>query len=172
MRQAYFGGHVEFIGLGAWNELSHGLPTERANLIGAAILFQAAGSTLSSQMLVRADYGRLIWGRSGSMQVDLRAGGGLTYLTDGQRLGLGPEVSLTLRGSHLFLEGNAMLQGNIGAGGPITPRLDTLLGLTAGVQIGRFQAGPSLQVLIPVTDRTAADRSTRAFGGLGASLLF
>ena len=173
MRQAYFGGHVEFLGLGPWNTLAHNLPLLRGNAIGAGILFEAGGGSLEpGRALVRADYGHLIWGYSGSVQVDLRAGGGLTYLSEGERLGIGPQASLTLRGSHLFLEGGALLVGSIAASGPVTPRLDTLLGVGAGVQFGRLQVGPSLQFLIPVTDRSAADRGTHVFGGLGASFLF
>ena len=173
MRQAYFGGHVEYLGLGSWNALAHDLPLQRANAIGAAVLLEAPGGTLApGHALVRADYGHLIWGYSGSVQVDLRVGGGLTYLSEGQRLGIGPEASLTLRGSHLFLEGGATFLGSIAASGPVAPRLDTLLGVSAGVQIGRLQVGPSLQVLLPITDRPAAERGTRVFGGLGASFLF
>ena len=173
MQQAYFNGRVEFLGLGSWNTLAHGLPARRGNLIGGAVLFESAGgSIVPGRALVRASYGRLVWGTSGSVQVDLRVGGGVTYMSEGQRLGIGPEATLTLRGAHLFLEGGALLEGSVAASGPATPRLDALLHITAGAQIGRLQVGPTLQVLIPVTDRDAAERGTRVFVGLGASFVF
>jgi Domain of unknown function (DUF4157) len=172
MRQAYFLGRVEYLGLGPWNELIHDFPTERANLIGGGVLLQSTGSGLQGRALVRASYGHLIWGHSGSVQVDLRAGAGLTYLTDGQRLGIGPEASATLRGGHLFLSGGALFEGNLAVGGAPSPRLDALLRIEAGAQIGRLHLGPGVEVLLPVTDRDAAGRGRRVFVGLGASFVF
>ena len=81
-------------------------------------------------------------------------------------------MSLGLRGSHLFVEGGALLEGSAAATGPALPRLDALLRVEAGAQIGRFQVGPTLGVLVPVTNRAAAERSTRVFFGLGASFVF
>jgi hypothetical protein len=172
MRQAYFNGRVEFIGLGSWNEIRAGLPTERGSLIGAAVLLESVGGSLQGRPLVRASYGHLLWGRSGSFQVDLRGGGGITYMSEGQRLGIGPEASLTLRGSHLFVSGGALVQGSAAVSGPAELNLDTLLRIEAGAQIGRFQVGPTLELLVPITNRDAADRGNRVFFGLGASFVF
>jgi hypothetical protein len=172
MRQAYFLGRVEYLGLGSWNELIHDFPTERANLIGGGVLLQSTGSGLQGRALVRASYGHLIWGHSGSVQVDLRAGAGLTYLTDGQRLGIGPEASATLRGGHLFLSGGALFEGNLAVGGSPSPHLDALLRIEAGAQIGRLHLGPEVEILLPVTARDAAGRGRRVFVGLGASFVF
>ena len=83
-------------------------------------------------------YGYLLWGHSGAVQLDLRGGAGLTYVSEGQRVGIGPEVSLTLRGGHLYLSGAARLQGSVGVSGSglERPGLDTVLRLDAGAQIG------------------------------------
>ena len=126
----------------------------------------------TGRALVRASYGHLIWGHSGSVQVNLRAGAGLTYLTEGQRLGIGPEASATLRGSHLFLSGGALLEGNLAVGGSPISRLDALLRIEAGAQIGRLHLGPGVEVLLPVTDKDAAGRGRRVFIGLGVSFVF
>jgi len=173
MRQAYFRGRVEYLGLGTWNALAHDLPVFRGNSIGAAILLRTSGSDfMPQQSLVRVSYGRLVWGYSGSVQVDFRAGLGLTYLSEGNRFGIGPEASVTLRGSHLFLEGGALIEGGGSVVGPGNPQLDALFNVGAGAQFGRFQIGPTLNVLVPVTDRAAADRGTRVFLGAGASFVF
>lgn len=173
MRQAYFAGRVEFLGLGRWNELSRGLPAERGHLIGAALLLESvSGSLETDRALVRASYGRLIWGRSGAFQLDLRAGGGITYLSEGQRLGIGPEASLTLRGPNLFLSGGVLAQGSVAVSGPTTPGIESLLRLDAGAQLGTFHIGPTVQLLVPVTDRDAAGRGVKVFAGLGASFVF
>ncbi|MEM9006462.1 MAG: DUF4157 domain-containing protein [Cyanobacteria bacterium P01_F01_bin.86] len=172
MRQAYFRGRVEFLGLGPWNTLIHGLPDQRANVIGGAVLLQTEGGSFESTSALRVSYGNLIWGHSGRVQVDLRGGAGLTYLSEGHRLGLGLDASLTVRGAHLFLEGGGLLQGSVAASGPATPNFDVLFRGTAGVRYGRFQLGPSVELLLPVTDRNAADRGKRVFFGLGASFVF
>jgi hypothetical protein len=114
----------------------------------------------------------MIWGHSGGVQLDPRAGAGVTYLSEGQRLGIGPEASLTLRGYHLFLSGGVLLQGSVAASGPASPSIETLLRIEAGAQFGRFHAGPTVEVLVPITDTEAAERGTRIFAGLGASFVF
>ena len=43
--------------------------------------------------------------------------------------------------------------------------------LEAGAQIGFFHVGPTVEVLVPLTDRDAVDRSVRVFGGLGVSFV-
>jgi hypothetical protein len=171
MKQAYFRGRMEFLGLGQWNEITQGLPLRRGNEIGFGVLFQTTGSSFTNNALVRVDYGRLVWGYSGNVQVDFRAGLGLTYLSEGNRFGIGPEVSMSVRGSHLFLEGGAMFQGGGALSGPGNPQLDALFHVGAGAQISWFQIGPTLNVLVPVTDRSAAERGSRVFLGLGASFL-
>ncbi len=170
MKQAYLGGHVEYLGLGRWNEI---LNKKRANEIGAAVMLAATGGSLDpAKQLVRVTYGRLLWGHNGNVQVDLRAGGSLTYLGQGSRLGIGPQASLTVRGAHLFLTGGASFEASVAASGGLSPQLDAALRLEAGVRIGRFQVGPQVHVLIPVTDTQAADRGVRTFAGIGASFLF
>jgi hypothetical protein len=174
LRQAYFKGKVEYIGLGRWNELSRGLPTARRHEIGAAILLQTKEGSLTGSPFATANYGYLLWGHSGAVQVDLRAGAGITFLGEGQRLGLGPELSLTLRGNHLFLSGGALVQGSGslagGEGGGV--RADTVLRVGAGAQIGHLQAGVGVHVLVPINEPDAARRGAQAFAGVGASFLF
>jgi len=51
------------------------------------------------------------------------------------------------------------------------PGLEAVFRLEAGAQIGFFHVGPTVEVLVPLTDRDAVDRSVRVFGGLGVSFV-
>ncbi|HWM94169.1 MAG TPA: DUF4157 domain-containing protein [Thermoanaerobaculia bacterium] len=174
LRQAYFKGKVEYIGLGHWNELSRGLPTARRHDLGAAVLLQTKEGSLTGRPFARANYGYLLWGRSGAVQVDLRGGAGITFLGEGQRLGLGPELSLTLRGKNLFLTGGALLQGSASLAGSEGGglRADTVFRVAAGAQIGRLHVGPGVDVLVPINEPDAARKGARVFAGIGASFVF
>jgi Domain of unknown function (DUF4157) len=173
LEQAYFRGRLEFIGLGHWNELHRGLPTSRRHAFGAALLFQTSGGTLDvTRPYVRADWGYLVLGHSGRVQLDLRAGAALTYLRDGDRIGLGPQITGTLRGSHLFLTGGALVQGSASfSGGVSDPRFDAVFRIEGGAQIGRFHLGPTFEVLVPINEPNAVRRSAQVFGGIGASFV-
>jgi len=174
LRQAYFRGRVEYIGFGKWNELRRGLPAGRRHSLGAAVLFQtSSGGTVGlDRPYLRADWGYLILGRGGDFQLDLRAGAGVTYVSEGDRLGIGPQVTGTIRGGHLFLTGGLLVQGSASlAGGFNDPRLDTIVRIEAGAQIGRFHVGPTIEVLVPITEPDAAKRSAQVFGGVGLSFV-
>jgi len=174
LRQAYFRGRLEYIGLGHWNELLRGLPTSRRHSFGAAVLLRTTSSgTIQGTPYLRADWGYLVLGTSGVVQLDLRAGAGLTFVGEGDRLGLGPGITGSIRGGHLFLTGGALIQGSASLAGGIGGfGLDTVLRLEAGAQIGRFHVGPALEVLVPITDSGAARRSTQVFTGVGVSFVF
>ena len=173
LRQAYFRGRLEFIGLGRWNELHRGLPPTRRHALGASVLFQTAGGSLDgNRPYVRADWGYLVLGHSGRVQLDVRAGAGLTYVRDGDRIGLGPQITGTLRGGRLFLTGGALVQGSASlAGGVSDPRFDAVFRIEGGAQIGRFHLGPTIEVLVPINEPNAARRSAQVFGGLGVSFV-
>ncbi len=172
LRQAYFRGRIELIGLGRWNELHRGLPLTRRHALGAAILFQTAGGSLDASPYVRADWGYLVRGHSGRVQLDLRAGAAITYVREGDRIGLGPQITGTLRGSHLYLTGGALVQGSASlAGGVTDPRFDAVFRIEGGAQIGRFHVGPTIEVLVPINEPDAARRSAQVFGGIGMSFV-
>lgn len=174
LRHAYFKGKVEYIGLGHWNEIFRELPTKRRHEIGGAFLLRTKGTELTGTPLVTVNYGYLLWGHSGSVQVDLRGGAGITFLGEGQRLGIGPDLSLTLRGKHLFLTGGASLQGggSLAGGEEAGSRLDTVLRVAGGFQIGHLQAGAGVHVLVPIKEPETARRGAQTFLGFGASFLF
>lgn len=173
LRQAYFHGRVEFIGLGQWNELHRGLPTTRRHALGAAVLFRTSGGAIASSPYLRADWGYLVLGGSGAVQLDLRVGAGLTFVSEGDRLGFGPQITGTVRGGHLFLTGGALVQGSASlAGGFNDPRLDAAFRIEAGAQFGRFHLGPTVEVLVPINEPDAAKRSAQVYAGLGASFVF
>jgi hypothetical protein len=115
-----------------------------------------------------------VWGHSGAVQVDLRAGAGITFLGEGQRLGLGPELSVTLRRGHLFLTGGALLQGSasLAGGEGAGVRADTVFRLAVGVQVAGLHVGLGTDVLVPINEPDAARRGARVFPGLGASFVF
>lgn len=169
LRQAYFRGRVEYIGFGRWNELQRDL---RRHQLGAAILFRASGTGQVGNPYVRADWGYLILGRTGDVQLDLRAGAGITYVSEGERLGFGPQISGTVRGGQLFLTGGVLLQGSASlAGGANDPRLEAVFKIEAGAHIGRFHVGPTLEVLVPITETDAAKRTAQVFAGIGVSFV-
>ena len=172
LRQAYFRGSVEFIGLGHWNELARGYPVDRGHAIGGAILLRA-GDTFSRPWLARASYGYLVWGHSGAVQLDLRVGAGMSYLSEGSRLGGGPETSVTLRGGNIYAGASTLLQGStrVSGAGLDRPGAEAVFGLEAGFRYASFQVGPTIQIIVPITDRDAADRSVQVFGGIGASFV-
>jgi hypothetical protein len=171
MREAYLNGRVEFIGLGPWNMMARGLTLAGANVIGAAFLVQAGlGASRTGRRLTRLSYGRLVFGYSGGTRLDLREDG-VRYLVEGQRISVGPETTLTLRHSHLYLSGDALLEGSGATGGPSTPGLEPVLRLDAGARLGWLHVGPDYTVLIPITVQDAAQRVTRTYHSLGVSFV-
>ena len=124
-------------------------------------------------MAIEPLYQVILLGRTGDYQLDLRLGAGLTFFGQGDRLGLGPQVSGTIRGTNFFLTGGAMVQGSVSLaqGGPDL-RADAVLRLEGGVRFGRFDVGPNLTVVVPISEPDSAKRAAQLYVGLGMSFTF
>lgn len=173
LKVAYFLGRLEFIGLGGWNAAeADRLRRLRApaNVLGAG--FALVSTTPDASGLLTLRYGRVVLGRGGPWQ--LRLGGTVGYLTQGQQLVAGPDLSVQYSGNTLFVRGGAALTGGATPGRSFaaTARLDLVPELAFGVRIGvlRLEAGGLL--LVPLATGTISDDAVRLGARLGLSLEF
>jgi hypothetical protein len=159
LRAAYFSGRTEFLGLGNWS-----LP---ANQIGFGVYLTTDQPTAA---FFRAHYGRVLLGNTGRFQFHL--GGDVTFLTQGTRLGVGPDLSLQYSWPNVFIAGGASPQVTADVTRPLgqTIRLDVLPHMEAGVRIGAARVGVNGLLLIPTPAAApGADRNLHFMLGLGAS---
>jgi hypothetical protein len=162
---AFFLGRIEYLGLGGWNEAEAVRQRSPANVLGAAALL-----TSRQEGLFRIDYGRVLLGRGGNLQLQL--GGTINYLTEGQRLGLGPALTLQYSWPNVYLRAGLGVVGSASLGQPFTEsvRLDLLPGAEVGVRLGIVRVGAGATLLIPVAGGPVSDRVVRVAGSLGLSL--
>jgi hypothetical protein len=167
IKVAFFLGRIEYLGLGGWNEAEAVRQRFPANVLGAVALL-----TNRQEGLFRIDYGRVLVGRGGNLQLQL--GGTINYLTEGRRLGLGPTLTLQYSWPNVYLRGGLGVAGSASLGQPFTDsvRLDLLPGAEAGVRIGIVRVGAGATLLIPVAGGPVSDRVVRVAGSLGLSLEF
>jgi len=174
LRAAFFLGQLEYIGLGGWNaaEARRREAARQPHSFGVAgVLFPAAGGSATTGG-IRLDYGHVVLGQGGNLQLTL--GAGIQYLSEGSVFELGPTAAVRYRWPHLFVEGRV---GVMAGGGMLEPlersyRLDVTPEISAGVQLGmvRLSAGPVL--MIPLAGGPVADRTVRLGGMVGLSFDF
>lgn len=165
LKVAYFMGRVEYLGLGGWNESEAARLRFPGNTLGFGALL-----TTTEGGFFRIDYARVILGPGGDFQ--FRLGGTITYLTQGERLGLGGTATLQYSGRDVYV------RGGLGAGGSTSPtqpfsdsvRLDLIPGAEVGVRIGVVSIGAGVNLLIPVAGGPVSERVIRLGAGLGLSL--
>ena len=167
LRVAFFLGRLEYLGLGGWNEAESGRQRFPGNTLGAAALLTDGGSGL-----FRIDYGRVVMGRTGALQLSL--GGTIHYLTQGERLGIAGLGLVQYSGRDVFIRGSLGVGASASVTGSLsnTVRLDLLPGVEAGVRIGVARVGVGATLLIPVVGGPVSDRTTRLAAGVGASFDF
>jgi Domain of unknown function (DUF4157) len=136
LRVAYFMGRVEYLGLGGW--------TGPGNVLGGAALL------VDQHGFFRVDYGRVVLGRAGNLQLQL--GGTINYLTEGNRLGLGGTANLQYSWPNVYVRGGAAVGGSASLTQPFSTsvRMDLIPGVEAGVRIGIVRVGAGMNLLIPV----------------------
>ena len=172
VRAAFFLGKVEFLGLGGWTEEESRKRAPLrypANSFGAIGLFSpAADGEKNGHGGVRLQYGRVLLGRGGPLQ--LRIEGGVQYLGTGDLLQGFAGGAVRYQGDHLFVQGGASLA----AGGSLSgqgSRVDLAPELRAGVRIGAVNLGPSLIGILPIGG-TMNEKTKRLAIGLGLSAEF
>ena len=181
LRVAYFMGRVEFLGLGGWTGAEAARRRFPGNIISTAALLDFSGQGGG----FRVRYGRIVYGRAGALQIDL--GAGLTYLHSSavpsmgatpaapatDRLGVSSDVALRYSWPNVYLGASVGVGASAAVGAPFADsiRLDVIPGFEAGVVIGRFRINANLQVLAPVGG-PVPERTVRALGGIGASVVF
>ncbi len=164
---AFFLGRLEYLGLGGWNASEAARQRFPGNILSGAALL-----TTDERGFFRIDYGRIVYGRGGRFQVHV--GGGINYLTQGQRLGI------TGMGALRYQWPNVYLGASLGAGASTSltqpfrdsVRLDVIPGVEAGVRIGIARVGARANVLIPIAGGPADERVVRLGVGLGLSFVF
>ncbi|MQA87402.1 MAG: hypothetical protein GEV03_22925 [Streptosporangiales bacterium] len=167
LKVAYFMGRIEYIGLGGWNETEAARRRYPGHRLGAAALLTTDGDGL-----LRLDYGHVLLGRAGALQLHL--GGTMTYLTQGERLGLGGTVALQYSWPDVYVRGAVTAGGSASPGQPFTSsvRLDLMPGVEAGVRVGVVRIGVGTTLLIPVAGGPIDQRVVRLAAGVGASFDF
>ena len=176
-RVAFFMGRVEFLGLGGWNEAeAQRRYRERfpAWELGTALV----ASLDSGTRLARLRFGRVVLGRTGTLQLDV--GAGISYLSLGvpgqpteSRLGAGLDVSGRYLSGHFFLGAGILAQGSAALGGevPGTRRAELIPRLELGARAGHFRVGADIEVYVPLTGEVSP-KTSRLMAGLGASVEF
>jgi hypothetical protein len=174
LRAAFFLGQLEYIGLGGWNaaEARRREAARQPHSFGVAgLIFPAAGGGATTGG-VRLDYGHVVLGQGGNLQLTL--GAGIQYLSEGSVFELGPTAAVRYRWPHLFVEGRVGVMAGGGMADSLerTYRLDVTPEISAGVQLGmvRLSAGPVL--MIPLAGGPVADRTVRLGGMVGLSFDF
>jgi hypothetical protein len=168
LKLAYFQGLLEYIGLGGWNEEEAARRRFPGNTLGFGALL-----TYDNSGLLHLDYARVVMGRAGALQ--LRLGGRVDYLTQGQRLGLGGTLSLRYQGTNAYIEGGVGVGASAAvAGAPLsnTVSLDLIPGMELGVRLGAFRVGANALLLTPIKGGPVSDKVVRLGLGIGVGLDF
>ena len=124
-----------------------------ANTLGAVALYSPPGS-----FGAEARYSRVLLGRSSRLQ--FLAGANISYLSQGDEIGLGAGVSLRYSWPRIYIRGGGQLSGEASVSPPTgSPRpalrLDVAPDFEAGVRIGIVRIGAGYQLLIPVAANTS-----------------
>jgi hypothetical protein len=169
LRAAYFAGRLEYLGMGGWNETEAArrrFPAHTLDL-GIAGLF---GPTTEGAF--RARYARVAYGRGGRLQIHL--GGTISYLGDGQRLGLGAAGFLQYSWPDVYVRAGLDVGASAAPTRPVggSLRLDVIPGVEAGVRLGVLRVGAASYLVIPVAGGPIDERTVRLALGLGLSASF
>ncbi|HYH79033.1 MAG TPA: DUF4157 domain-containing protein [Longimicrobium sp.] len=172
LRAAFFRGEVEYLGLGGWNEAEarrREAARQPRSFGVAGVLFPAAGGSATTGG-VRLDYGQVVLGQGGNLQLTL--GGGIQYLSEGSVFELGPTAAVRYRWPNLFVEARVGVMAGGGMSEPLerSYRLDVIPQVTAGVQLGMVRLGGGPVLMIPLAAGPVADRSIRLGGMVGLSI--
>jgi hypothetical protein len=164
LREAYFLGRVELIGLGGWNPETAARLRFPGNTLGFGALIAAQGGGL-----FRIDYGRVLLGRGGDLQLSL--GPTVSYMTDGQRLGLGGGALVQYSWPHLYVRARIGVEAEVGLARPASPtlRLDVIPGVEAGARLGVARVGVRGDLVVPVVGGPIDERVVRLGVGIGLS---
>lgn len=158
LREAFFSGRVELLGLGNWKQ-----PANQFGF-GAYITLEK-----DPQAFFRVNYTRVLLGRTGRFQFG--AGGDVSFLTEGSRLGFGPDLSLRYNWPYVFVGAGAGAQvsGSLKEGFGQTVRLDVLPHVDIGAHIASVRVGAGGMLLLPVAAGPKTETKTRVMLGLGVS---
>jgi len=164
LKVAFFLGRLEYIGLRGWNEAQAARLRFPGNVLGFGALLT------DQQGFFRIDYSRVVVGRSGNFQVHL--GGGINYLTQGDRFGLTGNAALQYSWPNVYIRGGLGAGASTSLTQPFTSsvRMDLIPGAEAGVRIGIVRIGAGANLLIPVAGGPVSERVVRVGVGLGVSL--
>jgi hypothetical protein len=175
LRVAFFMGKVEYLGLGGWNQADALSRYEKRFPVwdlGVAIV-----STLDSNTnLSRVRIGRVIYGRSGALQLNL--GAGISYLSAGESLsagekrpGAGGDLAVRYQGDKLFLGAGVLLQGSYARGQGVLDslRLDAIPRVEAGARLGRFRVAADVEAYVPLVGNVD-NRTVDFLVGVGVSV--
>lgn len=164
---AFFLGRLEYLGLGGWNAGEAARRRYPGNMLSGAALL-----TTDENGFFRIDYGRIVYGRGARFQIHL--GGGLNYLTQGQRLGITGMGALRYQWPNVYvgasLSAGASTSATQALGNSV--RLDLIPGVEAGVRIGIARVGVRANLLIPIYGGPADERVVRLGAGVGLSFDF
>ncbi len=178
LRVAFFMGRVAFLGLGGWNEAEADQRYKErfpAWELGAAIV--ASGD--SSTGLVRVRVGRVVYGRTGDLQLNL--GAGISYLSSGEtavagterRTGAGVDLTGRYLWPKLYLGAGVLLEGSSARGRGVSDSfgLDAIPRLEAGARLGRLRVGADVEVYVPLTGGDVGQRTYHVLAGIGVSVV-
>ncbi len=167
LKVAFFLGRLEYIGLGGWNASQAARLRYPANMLGVAAML-----TQDQSGFFRIDYGRVVLGRSGNLQLQL--GGTVNYLTQGDRLGLGGTAALQYSWPNVYVRGGLGVTGSASLTQPLgeSVRLDLIPGVEVGVRLGVARVGAGVNILIPVAGGPIDERVVRVGASVGLSFVF
>ena len=171
LRVAFFMGRVEYLGLGGWNKTDALRRYEQrfpAWDLGTAIV----GSLGGGASIARVRIGRVVYGRTGALQ--LNVGGGISYLSSGEsRPGAGGDVEVRYQQPRLYLGAGVLVQGSYARGRGVLDSLslDAITRVEAGTRVGRFRLGGDLEVYVPIAG-DADGRTLHLLVGLGLSVVY
>ncbi len=177
LRVAFFMGRVAFLGLGGWNQAeAERRYKERfpAWELGVAIVASLDAPT----RLARVRFGRVVYGRTGALQLNL--GAGVSYLSSGEtalsagerRVGAGVDIAGRYLWPKLYLGAGVLVEGSSARGQGVSDslNLEAIPRLEAGARLGRFRVGGDVEVYVPLTGGDVGPRAAHIVLGLGVSV--